>query len=303
MSPRRGVLLNQQRYQQVQNLLDRAYDDRLKGTISDEMWARRSREWELELSTLRTDLERREAASSQYMIAGAQVLELARGAKALFLRQEPAEQRRLLETLGYRHGRPGVDHARGDRRHDVTGEARDGVWRLQSGVRRRLVQWQRVDGVDVFAFDCRSDGVLGGRSTLGDSVLRVITERDPLGAPAPFGFSVIDFTRCMACDGCARVCPTGAIHTASAGADREIVTVSHAACIQCRACVTECPEQAVSVSDSVEVAAYTRQQLARSASSPSIQPRDVARSCSWKRAKALLFRNPPLVSASGSAVD
>jgi Ni,Fe-hydrogenase III small subunit len=48
--------------------------------------------------------------------------------------------------------------------------------------------------------------------------------------------------------------------------DRKIVTLSYAACIQCRACVTECPEQAVSVSHAVEVAAYTREQLARSAS-------------------------------------
>ena len=94
----------------------------------------------------------------------------------------------------------------------------------------------------------------------------VITEPDPLGVPASFGFPVIDFSRCTACDECARACPTGAIHTAPAGADKKIVTLSYAACIQCRACVTQCPEQAVSVSHSVEVAAYTRQQLARSAS-------------------------------------
>ena len=94
----------------------------------------------------------------------------------------------------------------------------------------------------------------------------ILTERAPLGSPASFGFPVIDFSRCTACDECARVCPTGAIHTMPAGADRKIVTLSYAACIQCRACVTECPEQVVSVSHTVEVAAYTRQQLARSAS-------------------------------------
>jgi Ni,Fe-hydrogenase III small subunit/NAD-dependent dihydropyrimidine dehydrogenase PreA subunit len=94
----------------------------------------------------------------------------------------------------------------------------------------------------------------------------VITEPHPLGVPASFGFPVIDFSRCTACDECASACPTGAIHTAPAGADRKIVTLSYAACIQCRACVTECPEQAVSVSHAVEVAAYTREQLARSAS-------------------------------------
>ena len=63
------MLLLQQRYQQVQNALDRAYDDRLKGAISGEMWTRRSREWERELSAVRTDLERRDAASGQYVIA------------------------------------------------------------------------------------------------------------------------------------------------------------------------------------------------------------------------------------------
>jgi Ni,Fe-hydrogenase III small subunit len=42
--------------------------------------------------------------------------------------------------------------------------------------------------------------------------------------------------------------------------------LSYAACIQCRACVTACPEQAVSVSTDIEIAAYTRQQLARTAS-------------------------------------
>jgi Ni,Fe-hydrogenase III small subunit/NAD-dependent dihydropyrimidine dehydrogenase PreA subunit len=77
---------------------------------------------------------------------------------------------------------------------------------------------------------------------------------------------VIDFSRCTACDECARACPTGALHTAPAAADKKNVTVPYAACIQCRACVTQCPEQAESVSHSVEVAAYTRQQLARSAS-------------------------------------
>ena len=39
----------------------------------------------------------------------------------------------------------------------------------------------------------------------------VITEPEPLGVPASFGFPVIDFSRCTACDECSRACPTGAI--------------------------------------------------------------------------------------------
>ena len=93
----------------------------------------------------------------------------------------------------------------------------------------------------------------------------VLTEANPFGEPASFGFPVIDFSRCTACDACARSCPTGAIQAVTPEPGRKTLTVSYAACIQCRECVTGCPEQAVSVSSGVEVAAYSRQQLARTA--------------------------------------
>jgi Ni,Fe-hydrogenase III small subunit/NAD-dependent dihydropyrimidine dehydrogenase PreA subunit len=94
----------------------------------------------------------------------------------------------------------------------------------------------------------------------------VITEADPFGTAASFGFPVIDFTHCTACDECARSCPTGAIQVAATAPDTKTLSLSYASCIQCRSCVTACPEQAVSVSTSVEIAAYSREQLARRAS-------------------------------------
>jgi len=124
---------------------------------------------------------------------------------------------------------------------------------------------------------------------------RVLTEADPFGTQASFGFPVIDFTRCTACEACARACPTGAIHAVDLpspvdlppeGGSHEIpqrgheirqrddeippirrktLTLSYAACIQCRACVSTCGERAVSVSTNVEVAAYARDQLAQTA--------------------------------------
>jgi Ni,Fe-hydrogenase III small subunit/NAD-dependent dihydropyrimidine dehydrogenase PreA subunit len=81
-----------------------------------------------------------------------------------------------------------------------------------------------------------------------------------------FGFPVIDFGRCTACEECARSCPTGAIQAAAPAPGRMTLSLSYAACIQCRECVTGCPEQAVSVSSDVEIASYSRQQLARTAS-------------------------------------
>lgn len=94
----------------------------------------------------------------------------------------------------------------------------------------------------------------------------VLTEVNPFGGHASFGFPTIDFSRCTACDECARACPTGAIQSATPAPGRKTLSLSYAACIQCRACVTGCPEQAVSVSSAVEIAAYSREQLAQTAS-------------------------------------
>ncbi len=103
-------------------------------------------------------------------------------------------------------------------------------------------------------------------SILGKSLMTgVLTEANPFGSRASFGFPVIDFSRCTACEACARSCPTGAIRTTATAKDRKTLSLSYAACIQCRECVTECPEEAVTVSTGVEVAAYSREQLARRA--------------------------------------
>jgi Ni,Fe-hydrogenase III small subunit/formate hydrogenlyase subunit 6/NADH:ubiquinone oxidoreductase subunit I len=92
----------------------------------------------------------------------------------------------------------------------------------------------------------------------------ILTEPDPFNQPAASGFPVIDFSRCTACRACADVCPTTAIQLRSDAAG-PILSLSYAACIQCGACVTACGEQAVSVSANVEIAAYSRQQLAQAA--------------------------------------
>jgi Ni,Fe-hydrogenase III small subunit/Pyruvate/2-oxoacid:ferredoxin oxidoreductase delta subunit len=94
----------------------------------------------------------------------------------------------------------------------------------------------------------------------------VVTKADPFKARPPFGFPVIDFARCTACEECARVCPTGAIALSAPAADRRQLSLSYAACIQCRECVEACPEQVVASGRDVDVAAYTREQLKQTAS-------------------------------------
>ena len=94
----------------------------------------------------------------------------------------------------------------------------------------------------------------------------VITEASVFAAQASFGFPVIDFTRCTACEECARSCPTGAIQTGTSASGRKTLSLSYGACIQCRECVAACPDRIVSVSREVDVAAHTREQLTRGAS-------------------------------------
>jgi len=94
----------------------------------------------------------------------------------------------------------------------------------------------------------------------------ILTERKPFEVRPPFGFPVIDFPRCTLCEECARACPTGAIHTGTAGPGQRTLSLSYASCIQCRACVEACPEKAVSGGRDVEVAAFSREQLQQTAS-------------------------------------
>ena len=58
-----AILKLQQRHLCVQAKPDRAYDDRLAGKISDELWSRRTQAWEAELELVRREVEQHETAS------------------------------------------------------------------------------------------------------------------------------------------------------------------------------------------------------------------------------------------------
>ena len=96
---RGAVLRLQQQYIAVQAKIDRAYEDRLAGRVSDDLWQRKSKEWEQELADIRRDTALHESASHDYMTKGSKILELAQTAPAQFLTQNAAEQARLLKTL------------------------------------------------------------------------------------------------------------------------------------------------------------------------------------------------------------
>jgi len=59
----------------------------------------------------------------------------------------------------------------------------------------------------------------------------VLTEANPFGGHASFGFPLVDFSRCTACDECAKSCPTGAIESTSGEAGRKTLSLTYASCI------------------------------------------------------------------------
>ena len=78
--------------------LDRGYDDYLEGRISEEFWTRKSEEWEAELRTSSRTRARRPAAP-RLACHGAEDFRTRETGRFLYKSQNPAEQRRLLETV------------------------------------------------------------------------------------------------------------------------------------------------------------------------------------------------------------
>ena len=79
--------------------LDRGYDDYLEGRISDEFWTRKSAQWEEERRSLEAEILSVNRPNGQLAVTGQRILELAKQAGFLYRMQNPAEQRRLLETV------------------------------------------------------------------------------------------------------------------------------------------------------------------------------------------------------------
>ena len=113
---RTAIMKSQQRHLSIQAKLDRAYDDRLAGKISEELWMRtlysplvagvgRSRVSRPARSSNTPHPGRRPLpaaappASHNYSATGSKILELCQSAYSLYSQQKPVEQRRLLKIL------------------------------------------------------------------------------------------------------------------------------------------------------------------------------------------------------------
>jgi len=90
-------LLDRQRALQAK--IDRGYDDYVEGRISDALWRRKSAEWETELATVNAELSALNRPATAFVATGERIIELVKRAGMLYKTKDPAEQRRVLESV------------------------------------------------------------------------------------------------------------------------------------------------------------------------------------------------------------
>jgi hypothetical protein len=88
-----------QRRSAVVTKQDRAYEDFVERRVSEEFWTRKSQAWEAELQAIETERLRIDTPRETITVTAQKILELAKQAENLYKSQNPAEQRRLLETV------------------------------------------------------------------------------------------------------------------------------------------------------------------------------------------------------------
>ncbi len=89
----------QKRYRHIQGVLDRAYEDKLLGKVTEDFWERKSSEWNSELLDIQHQINSHQNANMKYYETGIRILELANRAYDLYLTDNRQKQRELLQSI------------------------------------------------------------------------------------------------------------------------------------------------------------------------------------------------------------
>jgi site-specific DNA recombinase len=89
----------QQRLASVRNRLDQAYLDKLDGKITEELWSRKSGEWQAEEQQIQMAICAVGEIKPERMLDAVKILELANKAYFLYVKQPPSEKVKLLSLI------------------------------------------------------------------------------------------------------------------------------------------------------------------------------------------------------------
>jgi site-specific DNA recombinase len=87
------------RIEAVQGRLEKAFEAKLEGTVPEELWRKKSQEWQLELQQLHETLAQHQGAKQTFYEQGFKLLELAERAYLLYQKQDRAQMRALVQIL------------------------------------------------------------------------------------------------------------------------------------------------------------------------------------------------------------
>lgn len=96
-----GALQNRQKM--LQKYIDSAYDDKLSGDISEEMWRTKHSQWRTELETVKRQIDAIDDQKEEYIQNGVLLIELAQHTESVY-KNAPAEvKRKLVEIVSSNH--------------------------------------------------------------------------------------------------------------------------------------------------------------------------------------------------------
>ena len=93
-----SVRLNNE-YAKLQSRIDKAYDHCLDGVITEEEFAKRSGAWRKEKEEILSTIQKHEKANRSYLEEGFMLLELTQHIVSLYIKQDSAEKRKLLQLV------------------------------------------------------------------------------------------------------------------------------------------------------------------------------------------------------------
>ena len=88
-----------QRMDAVQGRLEKAFEARLDGSVPDDLWRKKSQDWQLELQQLRENLAHHQGAKKTFYEQGFALLELAERAYLQYQKRDPTQKRALVQIL------------------------------------------------------------------------------------------------------------------------------------------------------------------------------------------------------------
>jgi hypothetical protein len=88
-----------ERIKVLQSRIDKAYSDKLDGKITESFWVENNTKWQIEKDELSIKLQAHQKADRNYFENADLILELAKKAHYLFMKQKPEEKRRLINLI------------------------------------------------------------------------------------------------------------------------------------------------------------------------------------------------------------